>query len=61
VAIIGNGGLSTSYTTPIPLLGNIRGGGDLQQWSTSPTVSFSANASMRQNSIDISFGWIRNK
>jgi long-chain fatty acid transport protein len=50
VAMFGNGGLNTSYTTPIPLLGNTRGGVDLQQLIVSPTIAFKANA---HNSIGL--------
>jgi long-chain fatty acid transport protein len=44
VAIFGNGGLNTSYTTPTPLLGNTRGGVDLQQLFVSPTIAYKLNA-----------------
>jgi len=44
VSIFGNGGLNTSYTNPIPLLGRTRGGVDLQQLFVSPTLAFKANA-----------------
>jgi len=40
VSICGNGGMDTSYTTPIPLLGNSRAGVDLEQMFVSPTVAF---------------------
>jgi long-chain fatty acid transport protein len=40
VAIYGNGGLNTSYTQPIPLLGTTRGGVDLDQVFISPAVGF---------------------
>ena len=40
VSICGNGGMDTSYTTPIPLLGNSRAGVDLEQLFVSPTVAF---------------------
>jgi len=42
VAIYGNGGLDTSYTTPIPLLGSTRGGVDLEQLFISPTAAYQA-------------------
>ena len=42
VAIYGNGGLDTSYKTPIPLLGNTRGGVDLEQLFISPTLAYKA-------------------
>jgi long-chain fatty acid transport protein len=47
VAICGNGGMNTAYTTPIPLFSgpaNFRAGVDLQQLFVSPTVAFKANA-----------------
>jgi long-chain fatty acid transport protein len=40
VSICGNGGMDTSYTTSIPLLGNSRAGVDLEQLFVSPTVAF---------------------
>lgn len=40
VSICGNGGMDTSYTTPIPLLGNSRAGVDLEQMFVSPTVAY---------------------
>jgi long-chain fatty acid transport protein len=40
VSIYGNGGMNTSYTQPIYLLGNSRGGVDLQQLFISPTVAY---------------------
>jgi len=40
VALYGNGGLNTSYTTPIPLLGSTRGGVDLEQLFISPTLAY---------------------
>jgi len=40
VALYGNGGLNTSYTKPIPLLGSTRGGVDLEQLFISPTLSY---------------------
>jgi long-chain fatty acid transport protein len=44
VAMYGNGGLNTSYTQPIPLLGSTRGGVDLQQLFISPTLAYKAGA-----------------
>jgi len=44
VAIYGNGGLDTSYTQPIPLLGSTRGGVDLEQLFLSPTLAYKAGA-----------------
>ncbi|HXX20539.1 MAG TPA: outer membrane protein transport protein [Candidatus Acidoferrum sp.] len=42
VSIFGNGGMNTSYTTPIFLLGTTRGGVDLEQLFLSPTIAFKA-------------------
>jgi long-chain fatty acid transport protein len=42
VSIFGNGGLNTSYTSPIFLLGTTRGGVDLEQLFLSPTIAFKA-------------------
>jgi len=50
VAIYGNGGLDTSYTTPIPLLGSTRGGVDIEQVFISPTLAYKAGA---HNSLGI--------
>jgi long-chain fatty acid transport protein len=44
VAIYGNGGLDTSFTQPIPLLGSTRGGVDLEQLFISPTLAYKAGA-----------------
>jgi long-chain fatty acid transport protein len=44
VAIYGNGGLNTSYKTPIPLLGTTRGGVDMDQVFISPTLAYKAGA-----------------
>ena len=44
VAIFGNGGMDTAYTTPIPLLGSRLAGVDLTQLFVAPTVAFQANA-----------------
>jgi long-chain fatty acid transport protein len=44
VAMYGNGGLDTSYTKPIPLLGSTRGGVDLEQLFISPTLAYKAGA-----------------
>jgi len=40
VALYGNGGLNTSYTKPILLLGSTRGGVDLEQLFISPTLAY---------------------
>lgn len=42
VSIFGNGGMNTSYTAPIFLLGTTRGGVDLEQLFISPTIAFKA-------------------
>jgi long-chain fatty acid transport protein len=44
VAIYGNGGLNTSYTTPILLLGTTRGGVNIEQVFISPTLAYKAGA-----------------
>jgi len=44
VAIYGNGGLNTSYTQPVQLLGSTRGGVDIDQVFISPTLSYKAGA-----------------
>lgn len=44
VALYGNGGLNTSYKTPIPLLGSTRGGVDFDQLFISPTFAYRAGA-----------------
>jgi long-chain fatty acid transport protein len=40
LAVFGNGGLNTSYVTPIPLLGSSKAGVDLQQLFVAPTLAF---------------------
>ena len=40
ISIYGNGGMDTSYTTAIPLLGNTKAGVDLQQMFIAPTVAY---------------------
>ncbi|MDR3726197.1 MAG: outer membrane protein transport protein [Terracidiphilus sp.] len=40
VAIYGNGGMNTSYTKPIPLLGSTRGGVNIEQVFISPTLAY---------------------
>lgn len=40
VALFGNGGLNTTYRTPIPLLGSTKAGVDLEQLFISPTVAY---------------------
>jgi long-chain fatty acid transport protein len=44
VSIFGNGGLDTSYKTPIPLLGSTRGGVDIEQLFLSPSVAYKVNS-----------------
>jgi len=44
VAIYGNGGLNTSYTTPILLLGTTRGGVNIEQVFISPTLAYKVGA-----------------
>jgi long-chain fatty acid transport protein len=44
VAMYGNGGMDSAYTTPIPLLGSRLAGVDLVQLFVSPTIAFKANA-----------------
>jgi long-chain fatty acid transport protein len=44
LAIYGNGGLDTSYTQPIPLLGSTRGGVDIEQVFISPTIAYRAGS-----------------
>ncbi len=50
VAVFGNGGMNSSFTTPIPLLGGTRGGVDLDQMFMSPTVAYKLGA---HNSIGV--------
>ena len=47
----GNGGMNTSYLTPIPLLGSQKAGVDLQQLFLSPTLAFKVN---KHNALGIS-------
>jgi long-chain fatty acid transport protein len=51
VSIYGNGGMNTSYLTPIPLLGTTKAGVDLEQLFVTPTVAFKVNP---HNAIGIS-------
>jgi long-chain fatty acid transport protein len=44
VALYGNGGLNTSYTKPILILGGTRGGVDLEQLFISPTLAYKLGA-----------------
>jgi len=50
VAVYGNGGLNTSYTQAIQLLGSTRGGVDISQVFISPTLAYKLGA---HNSIGI--------
>ena len=51
VSMYGNGGMNTSYTTPIPLLGTTNAGVDLQQLFIAPTVAFMVTS---RNAVGIS-------
>jgi long-chain fatty acid transport protein len=50
IALFGNGGMNTSYKTPIPLLGSTRGGVDLDQLFASPTLAYKLD---KHNTIGI--------
>jgi len=52
VSLYGNGGMDTSYVTPIPLLGTSKAGVDLEQMFIAPTLSMKVS---RRNSIGVSF------
>jgi long-chain fatty acid transport protein len=58
VSMFGNGGMNTSYTTPIPLLGSTRAGVDLEQLFVAPTVAFKAN-SHNAFGASLNLGWQR--
>lgn len=58
VSICGNGGMNTSYTTPIPLLGSTRAGVDLEQLLVSPTVAFKATEHQAFGA-SLNLGWQR--
>jgi len=58
VSICGNGGMNTSYTTPIPLLGTTRAGVDLEQLFVSPTVAFKATPHQALG-VALNIGWQR--
>jgi long-chain fatty acid transport protein len=51
VSIYGNGGMDTSYTTAIPLLGTTRAGVNLQQLFVAPTFAFKLT---RRNAFGVS-------
>ena len=44
VSVFGNGGMNTTYTTPIPLLGSSRAGVNLEQAFISPTLAVKVNS-----------------
>jgi long-chain fatty acid transport protein len=44
VSLFGNGGMNTTYLTPIPLLGNTPAGVDLQQLFAAPTLAYKLNS-----------------
>jgi len=52
LSVYGNGGMNTSYTTPILLLGNTKAGVDLEQMFIAPTVSMKVSP---RNAIGVSF------
>lgn len=58
VSIFGNGGMNTSYTTPIPLLGTTRAGVDLEQLFVSPTVAFKVTEHQALGA-SLNIGWQR--
>jgi long-chain fatty acid transport protein len=58
VSICGNGGMNTSYTTPIPLLGTTRAGVDLEQLFVSPTAAFKL-ADHQAVGVSLNIGWQR--
>lgn len=51
VAAYGNGGMDTSYVTPIPLLGTTKAGVDLEQMFITPTLSMKVS---QRNAIGVS-------
>jgi long-chain fatty acid transport protein len=58
VSIFGNGGMNTSYTTPIPLLGSTRAGVDLEQLFVSPTVAYKVTEHQAFGA-SLNLGWQR--
>jgi len=58
VSICGNGGMNTSYTTPIPLLGTTRPGVDLEQLFASPTAAFKVTEHQALG-VSLNIGWQR--
>ncbi len=51
IALYGNGGMNTSYKTPIPLLGTTRGGVDLEQVFLAPAVALKLD---KRNTVGVS-------
>jgi len=58
VSICGNGGMNTSYTTPIPLLGSTRAGVDLEQLFVSPTAAYKLSEHQAVG-VSLDLGWQR--
>jgi long-chain fatty acid transport protein len=58
VSIFGNGGMNTSYTSPIPLLGTTRAGVDLEQLFVSPTVAYKVTEHQAFGA-SLNIGWQR--
>ena len=58
VSICGNGGMNTSYTTPIPLLGTTRAGVDLEQLFVSPTAAYKLSEHQAVG-LSLDIGWQR--
>ena len=58
VSICGNGGMNTSYTTPIPLFGNTRAGVDFEQLFVSPTAAFKLSKHQAVG-LSLNIGWQR--
>lgn len=58
VSICGNGGMNTSYTTPIPLLGSTRAGVDFEQLFVLPTVAYKLSDHQAVG-ISLNIGWQR--
>jgi long-chain fatty acid transport protein len=58
LAAYGNGGMNTSYTTPIGLFGSTNAGVDLSQLFIVPTVAFKVN-DMHSIGIGVKVGWQR--
>jgi len=58
VSICGNGGMNTSYTTPIPLLGTTLAGVDFEQLFVSPTAAFKLTGHQAVG-LSLNVGWQR--